>query len=103
MVVTFSITRSLNKIMIQPCISIFSAAYFFGIIYHFSARGIRQNITLCDGNIIAEGNILLNPPRSGSINNKYYNNNLHTTIPVHENYNILEIIFNYTGRKDQLK
>jgi hypothetical protein len=34
LIIKFSITRSLNKMMIQPCISIFSAAYFFGIIYH---------------------------------------------------------------------
>ncbi len=51
------------------------------IIYRPGARGIRQNITLSDdisrgacpeGNIIAEGNILPNPPSGGSINDILY-------------------------------
>jgi hypothetical protein len=39
-------------------------------------------------------------PDTLSPTKKLHYNNLHTTIPVHENYNI-EIIVHYTGRKDQ--
>ena len=57
------------------CKSIFSSCGTF-IIYIPGARGIRQNITLrgaCpEGNIIAEGNILPNPPSGGSINDILY-------------------------------
>jgi hypothetical protein len=43
------------------------------IIYRPGARGIRRNITWSDdGNIITEGNISLNPPSGGSINDILY-------------------------------